>query len=142
MFDAGEKKIARYQQYFTVRNILERIQQRDGDGRRLGGVVWHTQGSGKSLTMVMLAKAIARLNLHRLQDRARDRPRGPGRPDLQDVHATATWSRTRRGAASDLAEASRRPQEPRHHDDHRQVRERGAQGQPAERERQRLRAGR
>ncbi|MDG4596375.1 MAG: type I restriction endonuclease subunit R [Candidatus Contendobacter sp.] len=63
VFDAGEKKIARYQQYFTVRNILERIQQRDADGRRLGGVVWHTQGSGKSLTMVMLAKAIARLNL-------------------------------------------------------------------------------
>ncbi len=60
IFDAGEKKIARYQQYFTVRNILERIQQRDADGRRLGGVVWHTQGSGKSLTMVMLAKAIAR----------------------------------------------------------------------------------
>ena len=64
LFDAGEKKVARYQQYFTVRNILERIKQRDGDGRRLGGVVWHTQGSGKSLTMVMLAKAIARLNLH------------------------------------------------------------------------------
>ncbi len=63
VFDAGDKKVARYQQYFTVRNILERIQQRDGDGRRLGGVVWHTQGSGKSLTMVMLAKAIARLDL-------------------------------------------------------------------------------
>lgn len=63
VFDAGEKKVARYQQYFTVRNVLERIKQRDGDGRRLGGVVWHTQGSGKSLTMVMLAKAIARLNL-------------------------------------------------------------------------------
>lgn len=63
LFDAGEKKIARYQQYFTVKNILERIRQRDEDGRRLGGVVWHTQGSGKSLTMVMLAKAIARENL-------------------------------------------------------------------------------
>ena len=63
LFDAGEKKVARYQQYFTVRNILERIRQRDEDGRRLGGVVWHTQGSGKSLTMVMLAKAIARENL-------------------------------------------------------------------------------
>jgi len=63
LFDAGEKKIARYQQYFTVRSVLERIRQRDEDGRRLGGVVWHTQGSGKSLTMVMLAKAIARLNL-------------------------------------------------------------------------------
>jgi type I restriction enzyme R subunit len=64
LFDAGEKKVARYQQYFTVRNVLERIKQRDGEGRRMGGVVWHTQGSGKSLTMVMLAKAIARMNLH------------------------------------------------------------------------------
>jgi type I restriction enzyme R subunit len=63
LFDAGEKKIARYQQYFTVKNVLARIRQRDEEGRRLGGVVWHTQGSGKSLTMVMLAKAIARLNL-------------------------------------------------------------------------------
>jgi type I restriction enzyme, R subunit len=58
VFDAGEKKIARYQQYFTVRNILNRIRN-VRDGRRAGGVVWHTQGSGKSLTMVMLAKAIA-----------------------------------------------------------------------------------
>jgi len=58
IFDAGEKKIARYQQYFAVLSILDRI-SRIRDGRRTGGVVWHTQGSGKSLTMVMLAKAIA-----------------------------------------------------------------------------------
>jgi len=58
VFDAGEKKITRYQQYFTVRSILNRIRHLR-DGRRTGGVVWHTQGSGKSLTMVMLAKAIA-----------------------------------------------------------------------------------
>ncbi len=59
IFDAGEKKVARYQQFFCVRKILERIRQRDEGGRRKGGVVWHTQGSGKSLTMVMLAKALA-----------------------------------------------------------------------------------
>lgn len=59
IFDAGEKKIARYQQYFCVRKIMERLLARDTAGRRQGGVVWHTQGSGKSLTMVMLAKAIA-----------------------------------------------------------------------------------
>lgn len=63
IFDAGDKKVARYQQYFTVRNTLKRIQQRDENGARKGGVVWHTQGSGKSLTMVMLAKEIARLRL-------------------------------------------------------------------------------
>ncbi|HHD77560.1 MAG TPA: HsdR family type I site-specific deoxyribonuclease, partial [Campylobacteraceae bacterium] len=59
LFDAGVKKIARYQQYFCVKKIMEHIRLRDRDGRRRGGVVWHTQGSGKSLTMVMLAKSIA-----------------------------------------------------------------------------------
>lgn len=63
LFDAGEKKVARYQQYFCVKKIVERIRGRDTDGRRQGGVVWHTQGSGKSLTMVMLARAIARMEL-------------------------------------------------------------------------------
>lgn len=63
LFDSGEKKIARYQQFFTVKNAIERIRQRDDSGRRRGGVVWHTQGSGKSLTMVMLAKAIAQEKL-------------------------------------------------------------------------------
>ena len=59
LYDAGEKKIARYQQYFCVKNTMKRIKIFDNEGRRIGGVVWHTQGSGKSLTMVMLAKAIA-----------------------------------------------------------------------------------
>lgn len=58
LFDNGEKKIPRYQQYFTVESTLERVRQLHS-GQRPGGVVWHTQGSGKSLTMVMLAKAIA-----------------------------------------------------------------------------------
>jgi type I restriction enzyme R subunit len=59
VFDAGQKKIARYQQYFAVKKTLERIKSVGADGRRAGGVIWHTQGSGKSLTMVMMAKAIA-----------------------------------------------------------------------------------
>lgn len=61
VFDAGEKKVARYQQYFCVQKAMDRLlSQRDPEsGGRKGGVVWHTQGSGKSLTMVMLAKAIA-----------------------------------------------------------------------------------
>lgn len=60
LVDGGLKKIARYQQYFGVRRALERFQQRDDAQRRRGGVIWHTQGSGKSLTMVMLADAIVR----------------------------------------------------------------------------------
>ena len=59
LFDNGMKKIARYQQYFTVHDIMKRILKADSDEPRQGGVVWHTQGSGKSLTMVMLAKSLA-----------------------------------------------------------------------------------
>ncbi|MBS1977781.1 MAG: type I restriction endonuclease subunit R [Bacteroidetes bacterium] len=57
-FDNGEKKITRYQQFFAIKKTLARIRNVD-HGRRQGGVIWHTQGSGKSLTMVMLAQAIA-----------------------------------------------------------------------------------
>ncbi len=59
LFDGPYKKIARHPQFFTVRNLLQRVRQRDDQQRREGGVVWHTQGSGKSLTMVMLAKGLA-----------------------------------------------------------------------------------
>jgi type I restriction enzyme R subunit len=58
MFDDGIKKIARYQQYFSVKKTIKKIRQIEG-GKRKGGVIWHTQGSGKSLTMVLLAQAIA-----------------------------------------------------------------------------------
>ncbi len=59
LFDNGVKKIARYQQYFAVRSIIDRVMQAPSEKPRPGGVVWHTQGSGKSLTMVMLAKSLA-----------------------------------------------------------------------------------
>lgn len=51
-FDSGTKKTARHNQYFGVRAAQERIAKREG------GIIWHTQGSGKSLTMVWLAKWI------------------------------------------------------------------------------------
>lgn len=56
LFDVNVKKICRYQQYFAVKAIMATLRQRDERGNRQSGVVWHTQGSGKSLTMVMLAK--------------------------------------------------------------------------------------
>jgi type I restriction enzyme R subunit len=58
LYDEHVKKVARYQQYFCVNKILSRIKTTRDDGNRSGGVVWHTQGSGKSLTMVMLAKSL------------------------------------------------------------------------------------
>lgn len=57
LFDDGVKKIARYQQFFAVEKVMERVRNIEG-GKRRGGVIWHTQGSGKSLTMVLLAQAI------------------------------------------------------------------------------------
>ena len=59
LYDGGIKKIARYQQYFTVHDIMDRVMSVSANEPRRGGVVWHTQGSGKSLTMVMLAKSLA-----------------------------------------------------------------------------------
>jgi len=59
IFDGGVKKIARYQQYFAVKATLDRVAALNAQGERTGGVIWHTTGSGKSLTMVMLAKALA-----------------------------------------------------------------------------------
>lgn len=49
------KVIPRYQQYRAMRKIIDRLLGRDGTGER-SGVVWHTQGSGKSLTMVFTVR--------------------------------------------------------------------------------------
>ncbi|MEM8566757.1 MAG: type I restriction endonuclease subunit R [Bacteroidota bacterium] len=59
VYDAGVKKVTRYQQYYAVHNTLNKVAKPDTQGLRKGGVIWHTQGSGKSLTMVMLAQLIA-----------------------------------------------------------------------------------
>ena len=52
IFDAGTKKIPRHNQYFAVKAAQESLKKREG------GIIWHTQGSGKSLIMVWLAKWI------------------------------------------------------------------------------------
>ena len=59
VFDGPDKKICRYQQYFAVQETIARVKHRNKEGNREGGVIWHTTGSGKSLTMVMLSKALA-----------------------------------------------------------------------------------
>jgi type I restriction enzyme, R subunit len=50
VFDAGVKKTCRPNQYFGLKAAQERVRRREG------GIIWHTQGSGKSLTMVWLAR--------------------------------------------------------------------------------------
>lgn len=52
------KVVARYQQVFGIKRLIERINTKRPDGSREGGVIWHTTGSGKSLTMVFLSKAL------------------------------------------------------------------------------------
>jgi type I restriction enzyme R subunit len=57
IYDNNVKKIARYQQFFGIQAAIKRIKGED-DSNTNSGVIWHTQGSGKSLTMVMLVKKI------------------------------------------------------------------------------------
>lgn len=52
------KMVARSQQFFAVRNIIDRISQRTERGARLGGILWHSAGAGKATTMVFLSKAL------------------------------------------------------------------------------------
>lgn len=67
LYDSNIKKVARHQQYFAVKNAMARINGVDNSDSD-GGVIWHTQGSGKSLTMVMLVKKI-------MQEKALENPR-------------------------------------------------------------------
>ena len=59
LFDKKAGKIvARYQQVFGIKALVDRINTFDAAGAREGGVIWHTTGSGKSFTMVFLSKAL------------------------------------------------------------------------------------
>ena len=121
VFDGGVRKIARHQQFFGIRKAIERVKQFDLDGTRKSGVIWHTQGSGKSLTMVMLGRALA-------LDRDIKNPRliiVTDRDDL-DKQIKGTFKscemepvRAATGAAPDRAD---RAQDAADYDDHQQVR--------------------
>ena len=58
LFDGGSKKLPRVHQYFGIKAAQEHVRERKG------GIIWHTQGSGKSIVMVMLAKWILENNPH------------------------------------------------------------------------------
>ena len=58
LFDGGMKKLPRVHQYFGIKAAQDSVRQRKG------GIIWHTQGSGKSIVMVLLAKWILENNPH------------------------------------------------------------------------------
>lgn len=58
IFDAGQKKVPRPHQFYGVKAAQERMSQREG------GVIWHTQGSGKSILMVLMAKWLLEFDPH------------------------------------------------------------------------------
>lgn len=53
IFDKGRKKVCRYNQYYAIKRAQKRLTEKNQ-----GGIIWHTQGSGKSLSMVWLSKWI------------------------------------------------------------------------------------
>ena len=63
VFDKKMKKVCRYQQFFAIEETLKRVSMIK-DGARAGGLIWHTQGSGKSLTMVMLTKLLKQIYIN------------------------------------------------------------------------------
>lgn len=58
IFDGGQKKVPRVHQYHGVKAAQERVKQQEG------GVIWHTQGSGKSILMVLIAKWLLEFDPH------------------------------------------------------------------------------
>ena len=78
VFDAGVKKICRHNQYFGVKAAQARVQRREG------GIVWHTQGSGKSLTMVWSGQVDPRAR-HRPSGTTHHRPHRTGRADREGL---------------------------------------------------------
>ena len=58
LFDGGQKKLPRVHQYFGIKAAQAHVQQRKG------GIIWHTQGAGKSILMVLLARWILANNPH------------------------------------------------------------------------------
>ncbi len=56
LFDGGVKKLPRAHQYFGIKAAQEHVREKKG------GIIWHTQGSGKSIVMVLLAKWILENN--------------------------------------------------------------------------------
>jgi hypothetical protein len=109
------KKIAGYHQFRAVRkarqSVLEHLRPPSGDGDGRGGVIWHTQGSGKSLTMLMLAGSLIRAPANGQSDGCHDYgPQRSGRPALRHLRR---WARAPASGPSPSRESSAAPATPR-----------------------------
>ena len=94
LFDSGLKKLPRVHQYFGVNAAQERI------ARREGGIIWHTQGSGKSIVMVLLARWILETNPHARVIIITDRDELDGQ--IEDNFAATGQPMRRTTSAADL----------------------------------------
>lgn len=104
LFDGGVKKLPRVHQYFGIKAAQEHVRKREG------GIIWHTQGSGKSIVMVMLAKWIvennpnARVAIITDRDELDKQIKGVFTAAGEDIHRTSSG----RDLMSKLAEAKPR----------------------------------
>ena len=91
LFDGGIKKLPRVHQYFGIKAAQEHVRQRKG------GIIWHTQGSGKSIVMVLLAKWIMENNPHARVAIVTDRDELDKQIERVFTEAGETIKRTRSG---------------------------------------------
>ena len=117
------KKLAGYHQFFAVNRAIDAaITASRPEGDKRAGVVWHTQGSGKSLSMAYFSRAPGpRARPREPDDRRHHRPQRPRRPALHDLHpvrrAAAPGARSGRVERAPQAPAGRRRRRRRlHHD--------------------------
>jgi len=94
LFDGGVKKLPRVHQYFGVKAAQEHVRRREG------GIIWHTQGSGKSIVMVLLAKWILENNPNARVAIVTDRDELD--KQIKDVFTDAGHPMTRAASGRDL----------------------------------------
>ena len=101
-FDGGIKKLPRVHQYFGIKAAQAYIQD------RRGGIIWHTQGSGKSIVMVLLARWILANNPNARVVIVTDRDELD--KQIESVFAVTGEPIQRNRSASDLIQALSQPQ--------------------------------
>ena len=97
---------AKNHQYLGVNNAFAAVREHPRRIEGELGVFWHTQGSGKSYSMVFFAQKVLRKLAGQLDLRRRHRPRRPGRPDLQELCRTGAVTEARSAVRAQAASTS------------------------------------